>query len=201
MDNLSAETCPQYLGMSEDDLEAIGALAKCDPPVRTAEAVERLWGYLLDGTVDIVASDHSPHPFSRKTEREADFWTVAEGCTGIQTMLPVVLTEGRKRGLSWERLVQLMAERPADLRAQGAEGPDRTGPRRGYRSSRPGEGVGSRGRGPAAPGKAEPLHRQDIPGQGREDLRPGRARLRDGAPDKIVNRPGYGRYCPMEVRP
>jgi allantoinase len=113
--NISAETCPQYLGMCEDDLEQIGALAKCDPPVRSRESLERLWEFVLDGTVDIVASDHSPHPFSRKTEREDDFWTVAEGCTGIQTMLPVVLTEGRKRGLSWERLVRLMAERPSEL--------------------------------------------------------------------------------------
>lgn len=202
MDNLSAETCPQYLGMSEDDLEAIGALAKCDPPVRTAEAVERLWGYVLDGTVDIVASDHSPHPFSRKTEREADFWTVAEGCTGIQTMLPVVLTEGRKRGLSWERLVQLMAERPADL-------------------------FGLRGRkGRIAPGhdgdivlldperewvleagdlqhlvKQSPFTGRTFRGRVVKTFVRGELVYDDGAPDKIVNRPGYGRYCPMEVRP
>ncbi|MFA7364060.1 MAG: allantoinase AllB [Aminobacteriaceae bacterium] len=115
MNNLSIETCPQYLALDEDDLIEGGAFAKCDPPVRKREAVEELWKYVLDGTVDMIASDHSPHSFEKKTPEGGNFWTVSEGCTGVQTLLPVVLTEGRKRGLSWERLVQLCCSRPAEL--------------------------------------------------------------------------------------
>lgn len=115
MNNLSIETCPQYLALDEEDLIEGGAFAKCDPPVRKREAVEELWKYVLDGTVDMIASDHSPHAFEKKTPEGGNFWTVSEGCTGVQTLLPVVLTEGRKRGLSWERLVRLCCRRPAEL--------------------------------------------------------------------------------------
>lgn len=115
MNNLSIETCPQYLALDEDDLVKVGAFAKCDPPVRRRETVEELWKYVLDGTVDMIASDHSPHSFEKKTAEGGNFWTVSEGCTGVQTLLPVVLTEGRKRGLSWKRLVELCCTRPAEL--------------------------------------------------------------------------------------
>jgi len=115
MNNLSIETCPQYLALDEDDLVEGGAFAKCDPPVRRRETVEELWKYVLDGTVDMIASDHSPHSFEKKTAEGGNFWTVSEGCTGVQTLLPVVLTEGRKRGLSWKRLVELCCTRPAEL--------------------------------------------------------------------------------------
>jgi allantoinase len=200
--NISAETCPQYLGMNEDDLEKIGAFAKCDPPVRTAEAVERMWELVLDGAVDIISSDHSPHPFSKKTEAEHDFWKVAEGCTGIQTMLPVVLTEGRKRGLSWQRLVQLMAERPAELfglsHRKGALSPGMDG-----------DVV------LLDPDKEWVLEENDLqhlvkqsPFTGRtfrgrvvKTYVRGELVYDGGAAERIVNAPGWGRFCPMEVRP
>ncbi|MGI6783758.1 MAG: allantoinase AllB [Aminivibrio sp.] len=200
--NISAETCPQYLGMNEDDLEKIGAFAKCDPPVRTAEAVERMWELVLNGTVDIISSDHSPHPFSKKTELEHDFWKVAEGCTGIQTMLPVTLTEGRKRGLTWQRLVQLMAERPAEL-----------------------FGLSHR-KGTLSPGmdgdvilldpekewvleekdlqhlvKQSPFTGRTFRGRVVKTFVRGELIYDDSEAEKIVNAPGWGQFCPMEVRP
>lgn len=115
MNNLSIETCPQYLSLDEDDLIEGGAFAKCDPPVRKRETVEELWKYVIDGTVDMIASDHSPHSFEKKTPVDDNFWTVSEGCTGVQTLLPVVLTEGIKRGLTWKRFVELCCTRPAEL--------------------------------------------------------------------------------------
>lgn len=113
--NLSAETCPQYLGLSEDDLLAIGPVAKCDPPVRTREAVEEMWKHVINGTIDCISTDHSPHSADKKTVKNGDFWPVSEGCTGVQTLLPVVLTEGMKRGLTWERFVEVCSTRPAEL--------------------------------------------------------------------------------------
>jgi allantoinase len=115
MTNITFETCPQYLGLSEEDLYALGGVAKCDPPVRSRDTVEQLWKYVLDGTVDIIASDHSPHSFSRKEQQGDSFWPVSEGVTGVQTMLPVLVTEGRKRGLTWGRLAELCATNPAKL--------------------------------------------------------------------------------------
>jgi allantoinase len=65
--NVSCETCPHYLVFTEEDVEAIGALAKCAPPIRDAAEREALWSYLADGTLPMVASDHSPAPASMKT--------------------------------------------------------------------------------------------------------------------------------------
>jgi len=106
--NISVETCPQYLGLTEDDLRRVGGIAKCDPPVRSREAVDELWEFVIDGTIDILASDHSPHPFDKKVVPEAEFWKAGEGVTGLQTMVPVALTEGvHKRGMSLSRLAAI----------------------------------------------------------------------------------------------
>lgn len=115
MTNISFETCPQYLGLTEEDLHAIGGVAKCDPPVRSRESVEALWKYVLDGTVDIIASDHSPDSLAANQPQGGNFWTVPEGVTSVQTLLPVVVTEGMKRGLTWERLAELCSTNPAKL--------------------------------------------------------------------------------------
>ena len=66
---------------------------------------------VLDGTIDTIASDH-PHSFEKKTLRMA-ILDYIRGCTGVQTLLPVMVTEGRKRGLTWTRLVNLCATNPA----------------------------------------------------------------------------------------
>ncbi len=98
--NISVETCPQYLGLNTDDLFAKGGIAKCDPPVRPQEAVDYLWEYVFDGTVDMIASDHSPHPFEKKVVPLDEFDKASNGCTGLQTMIPVVIDEGIiKRGM------------------------------------------------------------------------------------------------------
>ncbi|MEY4531763.1 MAG: hypothetical protein RLZZ156_2484 [Deinococcota bacterium] len=56
--NVTAETCPHYLWFSESDLERLGAVLKCAPPVRSAEELEQLWGVFEH--IDILGSDHSP---------------------------------------------------------------------------------------------------------------------------------------------
>jgi allantoinase len=55
-----AETCPQYLDLTEKDLYRFKALAKIGPPLRTPEDNEALWQGLAEGTIDVVASDHAP---------------------------------------------------------------------------------------------------------------------------------------------
>lgn len=112
--DISVETSPQYLGLTEEDLIEKGGVAKCDPPVRKKESVDKLWKYVIDGTIDMVASDHSPHPFEKKIVPKEKFSMASEGVTGLQTMLPVVITEGvHKRGMSLNKLVQLVSSNPA----------------------------------------------------------------------------------------
>jgi dihydroorotase-like cyclic amidohydrolase len=58
--NVFAETCPQYLLLTEQIIAERGALAKIGPPIRSAEDQSALWEALRDGTLQVVASDHAP---------------------------------------------------------------------------------------------------------------------------------------------
>ena len=110
------ETCPQYLLLDEDDYLRIGATAKCAPVIRPREIVEDLWTCVLAGQVDVIASDHSPCLLSQKAGVAHDVWQIWGGISGVQTMLPGLLTEGvHKRGLSLSALVRMMSSNPARI--------------------------------------------------------------------------------------
>ncbi len=112
--DITVETCPQYLGLNEDDLRRLGGIAKCDPPVRSQERVDELWKYVMDGTIDMVASDHSPHTFDKKHVPFEAFSKASEGVMGLQTMIPVLIHEGvKKRGMPLNRLAEMTAFNPA----------------------------------------------------------------------------------------
>ena len=93
--DVSCETCPHYLVLTEEDLERLGAIAKCAPPLRPRAAQDALWNCLAKGTVSMVASDHSPAPASMKTGE--DFFRIWGGISGCQSTLRILLTEGMER--------------------------------------------------------------------------------------------------------
>ena len=92
------ETCPHYLFFTDEDLETIGVAAKCAPPLRNHDEHATLWGEVLDGRVDLIASDHSPSEPSLKNA--GDFRTSWGGVAGVQSTLAVLL----ERGLDGRRL-------------------------------------------------------------------------------------------------
>jgi allantoinase len=94
---VTCETCPHYLVLDEDDLERIGALAKCAPPLRSRADRDELRRELDAGAVDLVASDHSPAPAALKAGGDAV--AVWGGISGCQSLLPLALTEGIPTGL------------------------------------------------------------------------------------------------------
>ena len=97
--DVSIETCPHYLFFTEDDVERIGAVAKCAPPLRPAADRDALWQRVLAGEIDMVASDHSPAPPDLKCD--ADFFRIWGGIAGVQSTLAVLLEAGyHARGLS-----------------------------------------------------------------------------------------------------
>jgi allantoinase len=109
--DVSVETCPHYLALDEDDLARLGAIAKCAPPLRASEVIEGLFGCLLRGDIDWVASDHSPCPPEMK---QGNIWQAWGGISGVQTTLPILLDEAvHGRGLELPRLVSLTAGNPA----------------------------------------------------------------------------------------
>ncbi len=93
--NVSCETCPHYLVLTEEDVEALGAVAKCAPPVRSRVEQEALWQQVLAGNVPMVTSDHSPAPASMKAD--SNFFKVWGGISGCQSLLQLLLTEGYER--------------------------------------------------------------------------------------------------------
>lgn len=119
--DVSIETCPHYLFFTEDDLLALGAVAKCAPPLRTADVRDALWTKLIEGLVDIVASDHSPSPPAMK--QGGDFFRIWGGVAGVQSTLAVLLEEGHyRRGLPLAAIARLTAAEPARRFAIPAKG-------------------------------------------------------------------------------
>ncbi len=114
--NVTVETCPHYLFFDNDEFVRIGPAAKCAPPLRGREEVEKLWACVLAGMVDTIASDHSPCPTADKVKGNDNIWLAWGGITGVQVMLPAMLTEGvHKRGLPLSLLVKLMCANPARI--------------------------------------------------------------------------------------
>jgi allantoinase len=110
--DVSLETCPHYLYFTEDDMERIGAAAKCAPPLRSDAEREELWACVVDGSIGIIGSDHSPAPPEMKTGD--DFFRIWGGIAGIEATLAVLLEEGHhKRGLTLESIAQRLATNPA----------------------------------------------------------------------------------------
>ncbi|MCU1338425.1 MAG: allB 2 [Bryobacterales bacterium] len=109
--DVSIETCPHYLFFTEEDVERLGAVAKCAPPLREKFEQDKLWTELLNGTIDIVASDHSPAPPEMKS---VDFNQAWGGIAGVQSTLAVLLERGHhERAMPLERISSLLAAQPA----------------------------------------------------------------------------------------
>lgn len=108
---VSIETCPHYL--THDETDARGTVGKINPPLRAKADREALWRAILDGHVDTIGTDHVHRDMSGKT---ASIWDASPGCPGLETLLPVMLSEGcAKRGLSLERLAALTSGNAARI--------------------------------------------------------------------------------------
>jgi len=90
--NVTCETCPHYLVLTDNDMERIGALAKCAPPLRDDAEQKGLLDHLRAGHITTVGSDHSPSPASMKSD--ANFFKVWGGISGVQHLLPLLLDLG-----------------------------------------------------------------------------------------------------------
>lgn len=109
------ETCPQYLLFDKGILREKGPYAKCNPPMRSRENVEKLWSYVMDGTIDTIGSDHGPYRDDEKV-KEGNFFRELCGFGGFDGMFPALMTEGvHRRGMRLERLAELTSENVARI--------------------------------------------------------------------------------------
>jgi allantoinase len=105
--NVTCETCPHYLVLTEADVEKLGAVAKCAPPLRPKSAQDVLWRYLENGFVSTIGSDHSPAPPELKQGK--DFFQVWGGISGVQHTLPLLISECGVRGAEFSAALSLVA--------------------------------------------------------------------------------------------
>lgn len=119
---LTVETCPHYLHCAAEEIPDGATLFKCAPPIRSAENREQLWQALMDGTIDLIATDHSPCPPAMKRltadspgQEGGRFDEAWGGIPSLSTALSVLWTECVKRGISLNRLMQWTSSTPAKM--------------------------------------------------------------------------------------
>lgn len=110
--NVTCETGPHYLVFCDEDLQEDGRF-KMNPPIRSRADRDALIEGIVDGTIDVIATDHAPHS---KEEKAKGLEKSAMGVVGLETSFPVIYTHLVKKGIiSMERLVELMTINPRKI--------------------------------------------------------------------------------------
>ncbi|SEO94445.1 dihydroorotase [Halogranum amylolyticum] len=108
----TCEVTPHHLFLSRDDYDELGTKGRMNPPLRSEERRAGMVDRLVDGTIDVVATDHAPHT---ETEKDAGIWDAPSGVPGVETMLPLLLEEARNGTLSHERVRDVTAANVAEI--------------------------------------------------------------------------------------
>ena len=110
---VTAETCPQYFTLTEDEVLRQGTMARVNPPLRTWHDVEAIKKGLEDGTIDAIATDHAPHSL---LEKELSLSDAPSGMSGLETSLALTLTFlYHKKRLGLDGVIKLMSTTPAKI--------------------------------------------------------------------------------------
>ncbi len=107
---ITAETCPHYLFLSNEDFAAVGPAMKVYPPVKYKKDQERLWKGIAEGVVSIVCSDHAPHT---EQEKDGDLWSIPAGMCGVETLAPLMLNAVSQNKLTLQQVAAVLSENPA----------------------------------------------------------------------------------------
>lgn len=112
-DIASVEILPQFLTLSAPECyERLGTLAQQNPPIRDKRHMEKLWQAVLNGTVDVIGSDHAPHTLEEKNK---PYPQSPSGFPGVQTLLPIMLNHVHEQRMSLEKLTTMITENPRKL--------------------------------------------------------------------------------------
>jgi dihydroorotase len=110
---VTAEVTPHHLLLTDELAESYDPIYKVNPPLRTQSDVEALREGLADGTIDIIGTDHAPHPVESK---ECEWQNAAFGMVGLETAFPILYTTLIKQGrISWKRAAEVMSTTPAAI--------------------------------------------------------------------------------------
>ncbi len=117
--NITCEVLPHHLLLSQDDLFKWKSWAKILPPLRSQTEVNGLWEGLRNGDIDILASDHAPHSLA---EKSTSFSKAPSGIPGVETLIPLMMTEVLRDRLSLNQFIMLTSERAAQIFNLGKNG-------------------------------------------------------------------------------
>lgn len=111
--NVTAEVTPHHLFFTDEVVTSYDPIYKVNPPLRTQKDVEAVRAGLADGTIDIVATDHAPHPAE---DKDCEWTAAAFGMTGLESALAIVNATMVKTGLiTWSRVADVMSVNPARI--------------------------------------------------------------------------------------
>jgi len=110
--NVTAETCPHYITLTDDAVRTFDTNTKVNPPLRTQQDVDAVIEGLADGTIDAVASDHAPHV---DDDKQVEFIYAKSGMIGLETLLPLSLALVEAKKLSMRQLIRALTELPAGV--------------------------------------------------------------------------------------
>lgn len=111
--DVTAEVTPHHLLLTDETARSYNPVYKVNPPLRTENDVLALRQALADGTIDIVATDHAPHP---SEDKECEWSHAAFGMVGLETALPIVNTVMVQTGLmSFDDVARVMSAKPAEI--------------------------------------------------------------------------------------
>lgn len=110
--NITAETCPHYFSITEDAVKGYNTNAKVNPPLRTQRDIEAIKQGIIDGTIDVIATDHAPH---HRDEKHQEFDKSPFGISGLETALALSLRLVHEGILTLSQLVEKMASAPARI--------------------------------------------------------------------------------------
>ncbi|MEA5385785.1 dihydroorotase [Haloarculaceae archaeon H-GB11] len=109
---MTCEVSPHHMFLSREDLPDLGTHGRMNPPLRRERRRQGVYDRVVDGTVDMIATDHAPHT---SEEKDADIWNAPSGVPGVETVLPLLLAEAREGNITYERVRDLTAANPADV--------------------------------------------------------------------------------------
>jgi allantoinase len=119
---VTVESCPHYLHFCAEQIPDGAPAYKCAPPIRERAHREALWDALDRGEMDMVVSDHSPCPPEMKDLKGGDYFKSWGGIASLQLGLPIIITECRRRDISYERIAEWMCAAPAKLAGLSQKG-------------------------------------------------------------------------------
>jgi dihydroorotase len=110
--NISCGVTPHHSLLNIEGSPDLQTHYKVNPPIRTIFDKESLFNSIKNGFVDVIESDHAPHTLD---EKDVDFDSAPSGIPGVETMLPLFLYLTKKDIISWQRLISVLCEKPAEL--------------------------------------------------------------------------------------